>query len=154
MLGTLVLGISASITRFVGAVSTSCLPNQTQAPAVIRASATATASRPGPPPSPQLLTSRPAAAVASGLALRLDANPLLQRRQERELMDDDHSRPTNPRTAYRADSSDDEEDDNENKEKVVALSPMLQRRNTLKGLTRPDPERLERSLGRCKSDYM
>ncbi len=164
LLGTFVYGISSSITRFVAAVcsflpnqtkdpfltaaaTSRNLPNQTRPPTVISAFATAETSF----ASPQTNT----AASGSGFAMRLDSNPLLQRRHEKEssstIVDiEDHSKPTNPRTAYRADDSDEEE------EKAVPAdtSSLLQRRNTLKNLTRPDPELLERPLGRVSAQFL
>ena len=87
--------------------------------------------------------------------MRLDSNPLLQRRHEKEssftgIDIDDHSKPTNPRTAYKEDDSEEEE------EKAVPAdtSSLLQRRNTLKNLTRPDPELLERPLGRVTAKFL
>jgi hypothetical protein len=163
LLSTFVYGISSSITRFVAAVcsflpnqtkdpsltaaASRNLPNQTRPPIVISAFATAEASF----ASPQTNT----AASGSGFAMRLDSNPLLQRRHEKEssftgIDIDDHSKPTNPRTAYKEDDSEEEE------EKAVPAdtSSLLQRRNTLKNLTRPDPELLERPLGRVSAVFV
>jgi hypothetical protein len=82
--------------------------------------------------------------------MRLDANPLLQRRQQqaaREFYrtangdgdDVDHMRPNNPRIA-----GNDDEDDEKKEENAL-----LQRRNTQKNMAvRPEVEKMERQLGR------